>query len=87
MSDAGSRRIPPAQGSLDRRGSLRPELSSGSVQNGRLEREASSGSVRGGGHVRRTAVLNDQYLLGEELGRGAYGQVRAAAPLAFSRGG
>ena len=29
--------------------------------------------------TRRATVLNDKYILGEELGRGAYGQVRPVA--------
>jgi hypothetical protein len=45
-----------------------------------LLRASSSMSNRGGIQLdrsRRATVLNDKYILGEELGRGAYGQARA----------
>jgi hypothetical protein len=37
--------------------------------------------------TRRATVLNDKYILGEELGRGAYGQARGASRISFFVGG
>jgi hypothetical protein len=80
--------LPPTPNGLDRKGSYRPPLSEASASSlaslpgeGSLLRVSSSMSNRGGGiqldRTRRATVLNDKYILGEELGRGAYGQVRA----------
>ena len=79
--------LPPTPNGLDRKGSYRPPLSEASASSlaslpgeGSLLRASSSMSNRGGIQLdrsRRATVLNDKYILGEELGRGAYGQARA----------
>ncbi len=97
MAARSSSGLPPTP-TLDRKGSWRPphsEVSSGSVASASgadpLLSRSQSASQRGGGgngiqleKTRRATVLNDKYILGEELGRGAYGQARgtrAAQPL------
>ena len=63
-----------------RASALQSELSGGSVSS--LARESGPPSQRGGLQLERTrhrTVLADQWLLGEELGRGAYGQARAGS--------
>ena len=81
--------LPPTPNGLDRKGSYRPPLSEASASSvaslpaaeGSLLRASSSVSGRTSGiqleKTRRATVLNDKFILGEELGRGAYGQVRA----------
>ncbi len=94
--------LPPTPtGAMERKGSWRPplsEASAGSIASAAggdpLLHRSTSSSVRGGNasgiqleKTRRATVLNDKYILGEELGRGAYGQARGASRKSFFVGG
>ena len=74
--------LPPTPSSDKRYASFRAESSASSLTQARDSAGFDGLRASRGGPLsdkaRRAAVLNEQYLLGEELGRGAFGQVRAS---------
>jgi len=77
--------LPPTPSGTGAGRSFRAESSAGSLVRASVERESSGADHRGMQRgiqlekTRRATVLNDKYILGEELGRGAYGQARPLA--------